>query len=82
MRCPPCAHLTTTRTAQVSAEDWDACATGDGTLNPFLLHAFLLALETSRSAVRCRNAFRVAYVPAYSRWAVSPIYTASFHRPT
>ena len=24
---------------------------GDGTLNPFLLHAFLLALETSRSAV-------------------------------
>ncbi len=37
--------------AQVSAEDWDACAMGDGTLNPFLLHAFLLALETSRSAV-------------------------------
>ena len=44
---------------QVSAEDWDACATGDGTLNPFLLHSFLLALETSQSAVRhyLRSAF-------------------------
>ncbi len=39
---------------------------GDGTLNPFLLHAFLLALETSRSAVTlhplfaCLNAFILA----------------------
>lgn len=37
---------------QVSAADWDACAMGDGEMNPFLLHAFLLAMETSGSAVR------------------------------
>ena len=36
---------------QVSASEWDACARGSGETNPFLLHAFLLALEESRSAV-------------------------------
>ena len=36
---------------QVSASEWDACARGSGETNPFLLHAFLSALEESRSAV-------------------------------
>jgi uncharacterized protein len=36
------------RIAEVSASAWDACA---GTDNPFLTHAFLDALEASRSAV-------------------------------
>jgi uncharacterized protein len=35
------------RLADVPAADWDACAGGD---NPFLAHAFLLALEESGSA--------------------------------
>ena len=34
----------------VDAEFWDRCATSDGTFNPFLTHAFLLALEESGSA--------------------------------
>ncbi len=37
--------------AQVQASEWDACAKGSGEVNPFLLHAFLLALEDSGSAV-------------------------------
>ncbi|KAK9828957.1 hypothetical protein WJX72_003039 [[Myrmecia] bisecta] len=37
---------------QVSQEEWDACATGSGELNPFLLWSFLKALEDSQSAVR------------------------------
>ena len=36
--------------ADVDAEFWDRCATSDGTFNPFLAHAFLLALEESGSA--------------------------------
>lgn len=36
---------------QVQQADWDACATGDGEVNPFLLWAFLNALEESGSAV-------------------------------
>ena len=35
--------------ADIPAAAWDACAGGD---NPFVSHAFLLALEESRSAVR------------------------------
>lgn len=36
----------------VAAEDWDACANPDSKVyNPFLRHAFLLALEESGSAV-------------------------------
>jgi uncharacterized protein len=35
----------------VPAVDWDACAQGSGDDNPFLAHAFLLALEESRSAM-------------------------------
>lgn len=35
----------------IAAEDWDACANPDGAVyNPFLRHAFLLALEESGSA--------------------------------
>ena len=38
--------------AAVAAEDWDACANPDSQVyNPFLRHAFLLALEESGSAV-------------------------------
>lgn len=36
---------------QVAATEWDECAKGSGEVNPFLLHAFLLALEESGSAV-------------------------------
>lgn len=36
----------------VGKEEWDACATAGPELNPFLLHDFLLTLETSGSAVR------------------------------
>ena len=36
----------------MAAEDWDACANPDSQIyNPFLRHAFLLALEESGSAV-------------------------------
>lgn len=37
----------------VPAEEWDACAmdtTGGEAANPFILHAFLLSLEESKSA--------------------------------
>jgi len=38
------------RISQISAEQWDACAlAADGTGNPFVQHAFLHALEESRS---------------------------------
>lgn len=37
---------------KVSAEEWDACASGNGVVNPFLLHAFLLALEITGCATR------------------------------
>src|SRR5258707_14058690 len=33
----------------IAAASWDACAGGDGA-NPFTRHAFLAALETSKSA--------------------------------
>ena len=33
-------------------EEWDACAAGCGVVNPFLMHAFLLALEVTGCAVR------------------------------
>lgn len=33
-------------------EEWDACAAGGGVVNPFLMHAFLLALEITGCAVR------------------------------
>ena len=36
---------------QVKQSDWDGCATGSGEVNPFLLWAFLNALEESGSAV-------------------------------
>ncbi|EFN55029.1 hypothetical protein CHLNCDRAFT_48894 [Chlorella variabilis] len=36
----------------VSKEEWDACATAGGEVNPFLLHDFLHALEASGSAVK------------------------------
>ena len=36
----------------IAAADWDACANPDSQIyNPFLRHAFLLALEESGSAV-------------------------------
>ena len=35
----------------MAATEWDECAKGSGEVNPFLLHAFLLALEESGSAV-------------------------------
>ena len=37
---------------QVKQEEWDACATGCGEVNPFLLWKFLHCLEESGSAVR------------------------------
>ncbi len=37
------------RIADFDAGVWDRCATSDGSVNPFLTHAFLLALETSGS---------------------------------
>lgn len=48
------------RIADVPAEDWDACASGANALkttsarpsNPFISHAFLMALEESASATR------------------------------
>ena len=36
---------------QVKQSAWDACATGSGEMNPFLLWSFLNALEESGSAV-------------------------------
>ncbi|MEY4795172.1 MAG: hypothetical protein RL724_2108, partial [Pseudomonadota bacterium] len=40
--------------ADIPAQEWDACAGDD---NPFLSHAFLLALEESGSAVPDRGWF-------------------------
>ena len=37
---------------QVDPAEWDACATGSGTVNPFTLWSFFHALEESSSAVR------------------------------
>lgn len=37
---------------EVSATEWNAVAIGSGEVNPFVLHAFLLALEISKSAVK------------------------------
>jgi predicted N-acyltransferase len=36
--------------SDVSAESWDACANGSGAYDPFVSHAFLSALEASKSA--------------------------------
>jgi hypothetical protein len=36
----------------IGQEEWDACATGGGEVNPFVLHDFLHVLEASGSAVR------------------------------
>lgn len=38
--------------SEIEPEIWDACATSDGSFNPFLCHRFLLALETSGSATK------------------------------
>ncbi len=38
------------KTAHIDAAAWDACANPDGTYDPFVSHAFLLALEESGSA--------------------------------
>src|SRR5262249_23137986 len=42
------------RIADVPAEDWDSCARGvtASVANPFISHAFLLALEESGTAAR------------------------------
>lgn len=40
---------------QVDKQDWNACALGQGELNPFLLWEFLHALEESNSAVRAHS---------------------------
>nr|WP_184195622.1 GNAT family N-acetyltransferase [Polymorphobacter multimanifer] len=44
--------------AEVPAAEWNACA---GTGNPFTLHAFMLALETSRSAT-ARTGWQPAHI--------------------
>ena len=54
-----------TLSIQVSASEWDACARGSGETNPFLLHAFLLALEESRSAVGPTSCFPLSHCCAY-----------------
>lgn len=36
----------------VGRDEWDACATGAGETNPFLLHDFLAVVEESGSAVK------------------------------
>ena len=38
-------------TLQVSADEWDRCATGSGKTNPFTLHCFLHTLERAACAV-------------------------------
>lgn len=45
LRSQPCFLL------QVSADEWDRCATGSGETNPFTLHCFLHTLERSACAV-------------------------------
>lgn len=35
---------------QIAATDWNACATAQGSYNPFITHAFFAALEDSKSA--------------------------------
>ena len=47
MSCDPPVARTLPGVAAIAVADWDACA-GDG--NPFVAHAFLAALEESRSA--------------------------------
>ena len=47
-----------TGAADVSAADWDACAGGD---NPFLAHAFFMALEASGSAC-ARTGWQPAHI--------------------
>jgi Peptidogalycan biosysnthesis/recognition len=37
--------------SQVSADEWDRCATGSGETNPFTLHCFLHTLERAACAV-------------------------------
>eukprot|EP00884_Botryococcus_braunii_P019080 jgi/Botrbrau1/5856/Bobra.0366s0037.1 len=37
---------------KIDQKEWDACATGSGEVNPFVLWSFLHALEASRSAVK------------------------------
>jgi len=37
--------------SQITADDWNACANASGGYNPFVSHAFLSALEMSKSAV-------------------------------
>jgi predicted N-acyltransferase len=50
----PLTVRTASSIAEVPAADWDDCARGDHEtpVNPFISHAFLKALEDSRSAVR------------------------------
>lgn len=52
---PPPLELTVSLASgaqHVGREEWDACATGGGAVNPFVLHDFLAVLEESGSAVR------------------------------
>lgn len=44
-------HWIDSAQVQVSPAEWDACATGSGEVNPFLLWSFLNTLEQSGSAV-------------------------------
>jgi predicted N-acyltransferase len=63
--------------ASIAAEDWSRCA---GIDNPFLLHAFLAALETSGSAT-ARTGWQpvpiVVHAPDGSVAAVAPAYAKS-----
>jgi Peptidogalycan biosysnthesis/recognition len=43
---------------QVSADEWDRCATGSGETNPFTLHCFLHTLERAACAVGATSVWR------------------------
>ncbi len=63
----------------VGQEEWDACATGGGEVNPFLLWTFLHCLEESGSAVSVPGILHpfwgvsVHHVPPYR------VYGAALH---
>lgn len=53
MSAPPLTLRVVSSLSDITASDWNACAAdGDGHVDPFLDHAFFLALEESGSAVR------------------------------
>src|SRR5258708_35350526 len=66
----------------IAAASWDACAGGDGA-NPFTRHAFLAALETSKSAT-ARTGWQpqhlVAETPDGAIIGVAPCYLTSHSR--